>query len=115
MQITDRSKDVIKSGGEWIGSIDLENIAMGHPAVLQAACIGVPHPKWDERPVLLVVRRPGADLTREELLGFFEGKIARFWMPDDVVFVDSLPIGGTGKIQKNKLREQYRNHRLPGA
>jgi fatty-acyl-CoA synthase len=115
MQITDRSKDVIKSGGEWIGSIDLENIAMGHPAVMQAACIGVPHPKWDERPVLLVVRRPGAELTREELLGFFEGKIAKFWMPDDVVFVDSLPLGGTGKIQKNKLREQYRNHCLPGG
>jgi fatty-acyl-CoA synthase len=115
MQITDRSKDVIKSGGEWIGSIDLENIAMGHPAVLQAACIGVPHPKWDERPLLLVVRRPGAELTRDELLSFFEGKIARFWMPDDVVFVDSLPIGGTGKIQKNKLREQYRNHCLPGG
>jgi fatty-acyl-CoA synthase len=108
MQITDRSKDVIKSGGEWIGSIDLENIAMGHPGVLQAACIGVPHPKWDERPLLVVVPRPGAALTREELLGFFEGKIAKFWMPDDVVFVDSLPIGGTGKVQKNKLREQFR-------
>jgi fatty-acyl-CoA synthase len=112
MQITDRSKDVIKSGGEWIGSIDLENIAMGHPAVLQAACIGVTHPKWDERPLLLVVRRPGMEPTREELLGFFEGKIAKFWMPDDVVFVDSLPIGGTGKIQKNKLREQFRSHLL---
>jgi fatty-acyl-CoA synthase len=110
MQITDRSKDVIKSGGEWIGSIDLENIAMGHPAVMQAACIGVRHPKWDERPLLLVVRKPGFDATREELLGFFEGKIARFWMPDDVVFVDALPIGGTGKIQKNKLREQFRDH-----
>jgi fatty-acyl-CoA synthase len=110
MQITDRSKDVIKSGGEWIGSIDLENIAMGHPAVLQAACIGVTHPKWDERPLLLVVLRPGAQVTREELLGFFEGKIAKFWMPDDAVFVDSLPIGGTGKIQKNKLRELYRTH-----
>jgi fatty-acyl-CoA synthase len=115
MQITDRSKDVIKSGGEWIGSIDLENIAMGHPAVLQAACIGVTHPKWDERPLLLAVLRPGAQVTREELLGFFEGKIAKFWMPDDVVFVDSLPIGGTGKIQKNRLREQYRAFRLPGC
>jgi fatty-acyl-CoA synthase len=110
MQITDRSKDVIKSGGEWIGSIDLENIAMGHPAVMQAACIGVAHPKWDERPLLLVVRKPGADVGRDELLGLFEGKIARFWMPDDVVFVDALPIGGTGKIQKNKLREQFRDH-----
>jgi fatty-acyl-CoA synthase len=115
MQITDRSKDVIKSGGEWIGSIDLENIAMAHPAVLQAACIGVRHPKWDERPLLLVVLRPGAKLTREALRGFFEGKIAKFWMPDDVVFVDSLPIGGTGKIQKNKLREQYHGHLLGAA
>jgi fatty-acyl-CoA synthase len=112
MQITDRSKDVIKSGGEWIGSIDLENIAMGHPAVMQAACIGVRHPKWDERPLLLVVRRPGAELSREALLGFFEGKIAKFWMPDDVVFVEALPIGGTGKIQKNKLRDLYKSHLL---
>ncbi len=110
MQITDRSKDVIKSGGEWIGSIDLENIAMGHPGVLQAACIGVRHPKWDERPLLLVVRKPGPRVTREELLGFFEGKIAKFWMPDDVVFVEALPIGGTGKVQKNKLRELYQSH-----
>jgi fatty-acyl-CoA synthase len=112
MQITDRSKDVIKSGGEWIGSIDLENIAMGHPAVMQAACIGVRHPKWDERPLLLVVRRPGAEVSREALLGFFEGKIAKFWMPDDVVFVEALPIGGTGKIQKNKLRDLYKSHLL---
>jgi fatty-acyl-CoA synthase len=88
---------------------------MAHPAVLQAACIGVAHPKWDERPLLLAVRRPGMDVSREELLGFFEGKIAKFWMPDDVLFVDSLPIGGTGKIQKNKLRELYRDHRLPGS
>jgi 3-(methylthio)propionyl---CoA ligase len=113
MQITDRSKDVIKSGGEWIGSIDLENIAMGHPAVMQAACIGIAHPKWDERPLLVVQRRPGMELTREELLGFFEGKVARFWMPDDVVFVEALPVGGTGKIQKNRLREQFREHKLP--
>ena len=109
MQITDRSKDVIKSGGEWIGSIDLEHIAMAHPAVLQAACIGVPHPKWDERPLLLVVRRPGFDVGRDELLRFFDGRIARFWTPDDVVFVDALPLGGTGKVQKNRLREQYRD------
>ena len=115
MQITDRSKDVIKSGGEWIGSIDIENIAVAHPGVLQAACIGVRHPKWDERPLLLVVRRPEATVTREELLGFFEGKIAKFWMPDDVVFVDALPTGATGKIQKNRLREQFAAHRLPGA
>jgi fatty-acyl-CoA synthase len=115
MQITDRSKDVIKSGGEWIGSIDIENIAMGHPAVAQAACIGVRHPKWDERPVLVVVRRPEAALTREEMLRFFDGKIAKFWMPDDVLFVDSLPTGATGKIQKNRLREQFREYRLPGV
>jgi acyl-CoA synthetase (AMP-forming)/AMP-acid ligase II len=115
LQITDRSKDVIKSGGEWIGTIDLENIAMAHPAVLQAACIGVAHPKWDERPLLLVVRRPGAEVTADELLGFFEGKVAKFWLPDDVAFIDALPMGATGKIQKNKLREQFRHHRLPTA
>ena len=115
MQITDRSKDVIKSGGEWIGSIDLENIAMAHPAVLQAACIGVAHPKWDERPMLVVVKRPGQEVTREELLGFFEGKIAKWWLPDDVVFTEALPMGATGKIQKNRLRDQYREHKLPTA
>ena len=115
MQITDRSKDVIKSGGEWIGTIDLENIAMAHPAVLQAACIGIAHPKWDERPLLLVVKRPGHEVTRDELLAFYGGKIAKFWMPDDVAFLDALPMGATGKIQKNKLREQFRAHTLPGA
>jgi fatty-acyl-CoA synthase len=115
MQITDRSKDVIKSGGEWIGSIDLENIAMAHPAVLQAACIGVAHPKWDERPMLVVVKRPGQEVSREELLSFFEGKIAKWWLPDDVVFTESLPMGATGKIQKNRLRDQYREHKLPTA
>jgi fatty-acyl-CoA synthase len=113
MQITDRSKDVIKSGGEWIGTIDLENIAMAHPAVLQAACIGIAHPKWDERPLLLVIKRPGHEVTREEILKFFVGKIAKFWMPDDVAFIDALPMGATGKIQKNKLREQFRDHQLP--
>ncbi|MDC8756748.1 3-(methylthio)propionyl-CoA ligase [Janthinobacterium fluminis] len=115
MQITDRSKDVIKSGGEWIGTIDLENLAMGHPAVLQAACIGVAHPKWDERPLLLVVKRPGMEVGREDLLHFFDGKIAKWWMPDDVVFLDALPMGATGKIQKNKLREQFKGHCLPTA
>ena len=115
MQITDRAKDVIKSGGEWIGSIDLENIAMGHPAVAMAACIAARHPKWDERPLLVVVKKPGAELTRDELLQFFEGKIARWWTPDDVVFVDAIPLGATGKMQKNKLREQFRDHRLPTA
>ena len=115
MQITDRSKDVIKSGGEWIGTIDLENIAMSHPAVLQAACIGIAHPRWDERPLLLVVRRPGQEVNREDLLKFFEGKIAKFWMPDDVAFIEALPTGATGKIQKNKLREQFKEYKLPTA
>ena len=113
MQITDRSKDVIKSGGEWIGSIDLENIAMAHPAVAMAACIAAPHPKWDERPLLVVMKKPGAEATREDILGFFEGKIAKWWTPDDVVFVDAIPLGATGKMQKNKLREQFKQHVLP--
>ncbi len=115
MQITDRSKDVIKSGGEWIGSIDLENIAMAHPAVLQAACIGVHHPKWDERPLLVVVKRPGAEVGKEELLRFYEGKIAKWWLPDDVVFVDALPIGATGKVLKNRIRENFHDYQLPTA
>ena len=115
MQITDRSKDVIKSGGEWIGSIDLENIAMAHPAVAMAACIAAAHPKWDERPLLVVVKKPGAELTREELLAFFDGKIAKWWTPDDVVFVDAIPLGATGKMQKNKLREQFKDYTLPTA
>jgi fatty-acyl-CoA synthase len=115
LQITDRSKDVIKSGGEWIGTIDLENIAMAHPAVAQAACIGIAHPKWSERPLLVVVKRPGHDVSREELLAFFEGKIAKWWTPDDVVFVDALPTGATGKIQKNRLREQFRDYSLVDA
>ncbi|HAT33233.1 MAG TPA: long-chain fatty acid--CoA ligase [Janthinobacterium sp.] len=113
MQITDRSKDVIKSGGEWIGTIDLENVAMAHPAVLQAACIGVAHPKWDERPLLLVVLREGQKLDRAQMLAFFEGKIAKWWTPDDVLFIDALPLGATGKVQKNVLREQFKAHRLP--
>ncbi len=107
MQVTDRSKDVIKSGGEWIGSIDLENIAMAHPQVAMAACIAAHHPKWDERPVLIVMKKPGADLTREALLAFYEGKIAKWWTPDDVIFVDAIPLGATGKMLKNRLREQY--------
>ena len=90
MQITDRSKDVIKSGGEWISSIDLENIAMAHPAVTMAACIAVPHPKWDERPLLVVVKKPGATVQRDELLAFFDGQVAKWQIPDDVVFVDSI-------------------------
>ena len=115
MQITDRSKDVIKSGGEWIGTIDLENIAMAHPAVLQAACIGVAHPKWDERPLLLVVKKPGTDVSKEDLIAFYDGKIAKWWTPDDVAFIDALPVGATGKILKNKLREQFKDHVLPTA
>ena len=115
MQITDRSKDVIKSGGEWIGSIDLENIAMAHPAVLMAACIAAFHPKWDERPLLVVVKKPGAEVSRDELLKFFDGKIAKWWTPDDVVFTDAIPLGATGKMQKNKLREQFKDHQLPSA
>ncbi len=113
MRITDRSKDVIKSGGEWIGSIDLENIAMGHPAVAMAACIAAPHPKWDERPLLVVMKKPGKEVTREEMLALFEGKVAKFWIPDDVVFTDEIPLGATGKMQKNKLREEFAGHVLP--
>ena len=115
MQITDRSKDVIKSGGEWISSIDIENIAMAHPAVAMAACIALPHPKWDERPLLVVMKKPGAEVTREALLAHFEGKVAKWQVPDDVVFTDAIPLGATGKMQKNKLREQFKGHRLPGA
>lgn len=110
MQITDRSKDVIKSGGEWIGSIDLENIAMANPKVAMAACIAAQHPKWDERPLLIVVKKPNVELTRDELLGFFEGRIAKWWTPDDVIFVDAIPLGATGKMLKNRLREQYGKH-----
>ena len=113
MQITDRSKDVIKSGGEWISSIDLENLAIAHPAVANAAVIGVAHPKWDERPLLIVALKPGARVTREELLAFYEGKIAKWWTPDDVVFTDAIPLGATGKMQKTKLRETWKDYQLP--
>jgi fatty-acyl-CoA synthase len=115
MQITDRSKDVIKSGGEWISSIDVENIAVAHPAVAMAACIGVPHPKWDERPIVAVVKKPGAEVTREELIKFYEGKTAKWQIPDDVVFVDAIPIGATGKMLKTKLRELLKDYKLPGT
>ncbi len=115
MQITDRSKDVIKSGGEWISSIDIENIAVAHPAVAMAACVGMPHPKWDERPIVVVVKKPGAELTREELLKFYESKaLAKWQIPDDVVFVDAIPLGATGKMQKMRLREQLKDYKLPG-
>ncbi len=113
MQITDRSKDVIKSGGEWISSIDLENTAVAHPAVAEAAVIGVAHPKWDERPLLIVVKKPGEEVTREQLLDFMRDKIAKWWLPDDVVFVDSLPHTATGKLLKTKLREDFRDYTLP--
>ncbi len=115
LQITDRSKDVIKSGGEWISSIDVENIAMAHPAVAMAACIGMKHPKWDERPIIAVVKKPGAEVSRAELLQFFEGKTAKFQIPDDVVFVDAIPLGATGKMQKMKLRESLKDYKLPGV
>ena len=114
MQITDRSKDVIKSGGEWISSIDVENVAMAHPAVAMAACIGMKHPKWDERPVIAVVKKPGSEVTREELIAFYEGKTAKWQIPDDVVFVEAIPLGGTGKMLKTRLREQLADYVLPG-
>ncbi len=106
VHIADRSKDVIKSGGEWISSIDIENIAMAHPAVAMAACVAMPHPKWDERPLLVVVRKPGAQLDAAEMLAFYEGKVAKWWIPDDVQFVESIPLGATGKMLKNRLRAQ---------
>ncbi|MGL4233881.1 MAG: 3-(methylthio)propionyl-CoA ligase [Casimicrobium sp.] len=112
MQITDRSKDVIKSGGEWISSIDIENIASGHPAVAMAACIGLPHPKWDERPVLCVVKKPNTNVSRDDILKFYEGKIAKWQVPDDVLFVDAIPLGATGKMQKSKLREQFKDYKF---
>ena len=115
MQITDRSKDVIKSGGEWISSIDIENIAMAHPDVAMAACIGMPHPKWDERPVVCVVKKPGSHLSAAELLGFYEGKTAKWQIPDDAIFVDAIPLGATGKMLKTKLREQLSAYKLPTA
>jgi acyl-CoA synthetase (AMP-forming)/AMP-acid ligase II len=113
MQITDRSKDVIKSGGEWISSIDLENAAMGHPAIAEAAVIGIAHPKWQERPLLVVVRKAGQDVTRDHVLKYLEGKVAKWWMPDDVAFVNELPHTATGKLQKMKLRETFKDYRLP--
>jgi fatty-acyl-CoA synthase len=113
MQITDRAKDVIKSGGEWISTIDLENLAVGHPEVAEAAVIGVPHSKWDERPLLVIVRKPGKKPAKSDILGFMEGKVAKWWMPDDVAFVDEIPHTATGKIQKTVLREQFKAYRLP--
>jgi acyl-CoA synthetase (AMP-forming)/AMP-acid ligase II len=113
MQITDRSKDLIKSGGEWISSIDVENIAVAHPAVAMAACIGMKHPKWDERPIIAVVKKSGAEVTKEELLNFYEGKMPKWQIPDDVVFVDAIPLGATGKMLKTRLREMLKDYQLP--
>jgi fatty-acyl-CoA synthase len=110
-----RDRDVIKSGGEWISSIDLENVACGHPKVIQAAVIGVPHPKWDERPLLVVVPRPGETPTREEILEWLQGRIAKWWTPDDVVFVENLPMTATGKISKLELRKKFTDYVLPTA
>jgi fatty-acyl-CoA synthase len=112
MQITDRSKDIIKSGGEWISSIELENLAVGHPAIAEAAVIGVPHPKWSERPLLVVVRKPGHHVSAEELLHFYEGKVAPWWVPNAVEFVDQLPHTATGKLLKTQLRQDFANYQL---
>jgi acyl-CoA synthetase (AMP-forming)/AMP-acid ligase II len=112
IQITDRAKDVIKSGGEWISSIELENATVGHPAVAEAAAIGIAHPKWQERPLLVVVRRPGQEVTREELIAFLRPKVAKWWLPNDVVFVAELPHTGTGKVQKKVLREMFKDYRF---
>jgi fatty-acyl-CoA synthase len=115
MRITDRSKDVIKSGGEWISSIDLENLAVSHPKVLEAAVIGIHHPKWDERPLLIIHLKPDQTATGEEILKFMDGKIAKWWMPDDVVFVEGIPHTATGKILKTALRDQFKAYSFPNA
>ena len=110
MHITDRAKDMIKSGGEWISSIDLENAAVGHSEIAEAAVIAMPHPKWDERPLLIAVRAPDATVDRDGLLAYLGERVAKWWLPDDVVFVDQLPHTATGKLQKTKLREQFKDH-----
>lgn len=115
MQITDRAKDVIKSGGEWISTIELENLAVGHPEVAEAAVIGIAHPKWDERPLLVIVRRQGCDPSKESILDFIRDDIAKWWLPDDVAFVDDIPHTATGKIQKTTLRKQFSDYRFPGT
>ena len=115
MQITDRAKDVIKSGGEWISTIDLENLAVGHPDIAEAAVIGIVHPKWDERPLLVVVLKDGRQPEKGDILAFMEGKVAKWWLPDDVVFVDEIPHTATGKIKKTTLREQMREFRFASA
>jgi fatty-acyl-CoA synthase len=115
MQITDRAKDVIKSGGEWISSIDLENLAVGHPKVAEAAVIGVTHPKGDERPLLVGVLKKDQTASKEDLLGFMQGKVAKWWLPDDVIFVEEIPHTATGKIQKTVLRQRFKDYRLPST
>ena len=115
MQIVDRSKDVIKSGGEWISSIDIENAAMAHPDIAEAAVIGVAHPKWDERPLLIVVPKQGKQPAKDEILALLGDKIAKWQLPDDVVFVTEIPHGATGKVLKTRLREQFKDYRLPTA
>jgi acyl-CoA synthetase (AMP-forming)/AMP-acid ligase II len=107
MQVRDRAKDLIKTGGEWISSIDLENAAMSHPAVAMAAVIGVKHPRWEERPLMFIVRKADQPLEREEILAFLAERVAKWWLPDGVIFLESLPVGGTGKVQKASLRQQY--------
>ena len=115
LQITDRSKDVIKSGGEWISSIDLENAAVGHPDVAEAAVIGVPHPRWAERPLLIIVRKEGRDAGREEILDWLRDRVAKWWVPDDVVYVDEIPHTATGKIQKTELRKRFKDYEINGV
>ncbi|HYM98980.1 MAG TPA: long-chain fatty acid--CoA ligase, partial [Aestuariivirgaceae bacterium] len=115
MRITDRSKDVIKSGGEWISSIELENIAVGCPGVAEAAAIGLPHLKWDERPLMVIVKKPGAEVTREHILDYLKDKVAKWWLPDDVVFVDDIPHTATGKISKVTLRKRFLDYRFPSS
>jgi len=113
MQIVDRSKDVIKSGGEWISSIDLENIAVGHADVAEAAVIGVQHPKWDERPLLIIVPKPGREPDKESILEHMAKRIAKWQLPDDIIFVEEIPHTATGKIQKLTLRERFAGYKLP--
>jgi fatty-acyl-CoA synthase len=112
LKITDRAKDVIKSGGEWISSIDLENVAVGHTSVAEAAAIGLPHPKWQERPLLVVVRRTGHDVTKDDLMAYMSGKVAKWWLPNDIVFVAQLPRTATGKVQKVMLRETFKEYQF---
>jgi fatty-acyl-CoA synthase len=115
LQLTDRTKDVIKSGGEWISSVELENAAVGHPAIAEAAAIGIPHPKWDERPILVCVAKEGVDVSAAEVLAHLTGKVAKWWLPDAIEFVDEIPHTGTGKISKKDLRDRFRDYRLEDA